>query len=110
MWETEPNMGNNIGVARKRISNSPSVRGSTNSSSEVDINKKLTLTKYFNADLLVINDQNDFQDFLSQFNLNFQGNEYAWDKGTETITTVKLHHHVHQFYPYHFQAEHFSWY
>ena len=65
----------------------------------------MTPEKDFKADLLAINDKHYVQASLSQFNLNDQGNKQAWDKVTETTTTVKLYLCGHQLQPYHFQVE-----
>ena len=48
------------------------------------------MTKYFNAGLLVIKDQNYVQYFLPQFDLNYQGNRWGRYTGTKTTTTVKF--------------------
>ena len=58
----------------------------------------MTLTVDFKACLLAIKGQSNVQDLLYQLNINDQGNEYAWDRGTETTTIVKVNPQGHQLY------------
>ena len=60
---------------------------------------KLTPNKYFKASLLAIKYQSYVQVFLSQLDINFQGNKETQDRVTETTKTVKFHHQGHQLYP-----------
>ena len=68
------------------------------------VNMKMTLTKDFNAGLLAIKDQNGTQSFIYQFNLDAQGNRWAWYRFTDSTSKVKLYPHFHQIYPYNCQA------
>ena len=58
-----------------RTGTSPSGRGGTKPTGEVDINKKMNLTKYLKAGILSIKDQSSVQTFLYQFDINAKGNK-----------------------------------